>query len=87
MIIGHVSVREDISTENKKKTVNGITKVFEDLGVPRKQSRSSFMKRQSAIVQRVENCIQKDMSSRRRLQLGGRARARYKSERVSFSRL
>ena len=35
MIEVQVSVREDISPENKKKTVEGITKVFEDLGVPK----------------------------------------------------
>jgi phenylpyruvate tautomerase PptA (4-oxalocrotonate tautomerase family) len=35
IIIVQVSVREDISPENKKKTVEGITKVFEDLGVPK----------------------------------------------------
>jgi 4-oxalocrotonate tautomerase len=35
MIIVHVSVWEGISPENKKKTVEGITKVFEDLGVPK----------------------------------------------------
>ena len=30
-----VSVWEGISLENKKKVVEGITKVFEDLGVPK----------------------------------------------------
>ena len=35
MIEVQVSVREDISPENKKKTVEGITKVFEDLRVPK----------------------------------------------------
>jgi len=35
MIEVQVSVREDISPENKKKTVEGITKVFQDLGVPK----------------------------------------------------
>jgi phenylpyruvate tautomerase PptA (4-oxalocrotonate tautomerase family) len=35
MIEVQVSVREDISPENKKKTVEGMTKVFEGLGVPK----------------------------------------------------
>ena len=35
MIEVQVSVREDMSPENKKKTVEGITKVFQDLGVPK----------------------------------------------------
>ena len=35
MIEVRVSVREDISPENKKKTVEGITKVFQDLRVPK----------------------------------------------------
>jgi phenylpyruvate tautomerase PptA (4-oxalocrotonate tautomerase family) len=35
MIEVQVSVREDISPENKKKTVEGITKVFQDLRVPK----------------------------------------------------
>jgi phenylpyruvate tautomerase PptA (4-oxalocrotonate tautomerase family) len=35
MIEVQVSVREDISPENKVKTVEGITKVFQDLGVPK----------------------------------------------------
>ena len=35
MPIVPVSVWEGISPENKKKTVEGITKVFEDLGVPK----------------------------------------------------
>ena len=30
-----VSVWEGITPENKKKTVEGITKVFEDMGVPK----------------------------------------------------
>ena len=35
MIEAQISVREDISPENKVKTVEGITKVFQDLGVPK----------------------------------------------------
>jgi 4-oxalocrotonate tautomerase len=35
MPIVQVSVWEGMSLENKKKTVVGITKVFEDLGVPK----------------------------------------------------
>jgi 4-oxalocrotonate tautomerase len=35
MPIVQVSVWEGMTLENKKKTVEGITKVFEDLGVPR----------------------------------------------------
>ncbi len=35
MPIVQVSVWEGISTENKKKTVEGITKVFEDMGIPK----------------------------------------------------
>ena len=35
MPIVQVSVWEGISPENKKKMVEGITKVFEDLGVPK----------------------------------------------------
>ncbi len=35
MPIVQVSVWEGMSPENKKKTVEEITKVFEDLGVPR----------------------------------------------------
>jgi 4-oxalocrotonate tautomerase len=35
MPIVQVSVWEGITLENKKKTVEGITKVFEDLGVPK----------------------------------------------------
>jgi phenylpyruvate tautomerase PptA (4-oxalocrotonate tautomerase family) len=35
IIIVQVSVREDMSPENKKKTVEGITKVFQDLRVPK----------------------------------------------------
>ena len=35
MPIVQISVREGMSLENKKKTVEGITKVFEDLGVPK----------------------------------------------------
>ena len=60
MPIVQVSVWEGMSPENKKKTVEGITKVFEDLGVPKEAVESLFMKRQRAIGQRVDNCIQKD---------------------------
>jgi 4-oxalocrotonate tautomerase len=35
MPVIQVSVWEGMSPENKKKTVEGITKVFEDLGVPK----------------------------------------------------
>ena len=35
MPIVQVSVWEGITHENKKKTVEGITKVFEDMGVPK----------------------------------------------------
>jgi len=35
MPIVQVSVWEGMSLENKKKTVEGITKVFENLGVPK----------------------------------------------------
>ena len=35
MPIVQVSVWEGMTPENKKKTVEGITKVFEDLGVPK----------------------------------------------------
>ena len=35
MPIVQISVWEGMSLENKKKTVEGITKVFEDLGVPK----------------------------------------------------
>ena len=35
MINVQVSVQEDISPENKKKTVEGITRLFEDLGIPK----------------------------------------------------
>jgi len=35
MPIVQVSVWEGMTSENKKKTVEGITKVFEDLGVPK----------------------------------------------------
>jgi 4-oxalocrotonate tautomerase len=35
MPLVQVSVWEGMSPENKKKTVEGITKVFEDLGVPK----------------------------------------------------
>ena len=35
MPVVQVSVWEGMSPENKKKTVEGITKVFEDMGVPR----------------------------------------------------
>jgi len=35
MPIVQVSVWEGMSTENKKKTVEGITKVFEELGIPK----------------------------------------------------
>ena len=35
MPIVQVSVWEGMSLENKKKTVGGITKVFEELGVPK----------------------------------------------------
>ena len=35
MPIVQVSVWEGMSLENKKKTVEGITKVFEELGVPK----------------------------------------------------
>ena len=35
MPIIQVSVWKGMSLENKKKTVEGITRVFEDLGVPR----------------------------------------------------
>ncbi len=35
MPIVQVSVWEGITLENKKKAVEGITKVFEDLGVPK----------------------------------------------------
>ena len=35
MPIVQVSVWEGMTFENKKKTVEGITKVFEDLGVPK----------------------------------------------------
>jgi 4-oxalocrotonate tautomerase len=34
MPIVQVSVWEGMSTENKKKTVEGITKVFVDMGIP-----------------------------------------------------
>jgi len=59
MPIVQVSVWEGISPENKKKAVEGITKVFEDLGFPRKR-----WKRQRAIGQRVDNCIQKNTRTR-----------------------
>jgi 4-oxalocrotonate tautomerase len=35
MPIVQVSVWEGMTPENKKKTVEGITKVFEDMGVPK----------------------------------------------------
>ncbi len=35
MPIVQVSVWKGMTSENKKKTVEGITKVFEDLGVPK----------------------------------------------------
>jgi len=35
MPVVQVSVWEGMSPENKKKTVEGITKVFEDMGVPK----------------------------------------------------
>jgi 4-oxalocrotonate tautomerase len=35
MPIVQVSVWEGMTAENKKKTVEGITKVFEDMGVPK----------------------------------------------------
>jgi len=35
MPIVQVSVWEGITSENKKKAVEGITKVFEDMGVPK----------------------------------------------------
>ncbi|MGO8805009.1 MAG: tautomerase family protein [Candidatus Bathyarchaeia archaeon] len=35
MPIVQVSVWEGMTPENKKKTVEGITKVFEDLGIPK----------------------------------------------------
>ena len=35
MPVVEVSVWEGMSLENKKKTVEGITKVFEDMGMPR----------------------------------------------------
>ena len=35
MPIVQVSVWEGISPENKKKAVEGITKVFEDMGIPK----------------------------------------------------
>ena len=35
MPIVQVSVWEGMTLENKKKTVEGITKVFEDMGVPK----------------------------------------------------
>lgn len=35
MPIVQVSVWEGMSAENKKKTVEGITKVFEDMGIPK----------------------------------------------------
>ena len=35
MPVVQVSVWEGMSLENKKKTVKGITKVFENLGIPR----------------------------------------------------
>ena len=35
MPVVQVSVWEGMSLENKKKTVEGITKVFEDIGVPK----------------------------------------------------
>jgi 4-oxalocrotonate tautomerase len=34
MPVVQVSVWEGMSAENKKKTVEGITKVFEDIGIP-----------------------------------------------------
>jgi 4-oxalocrotonate tautomerase len=35
MPVVQVSVWEGMSAENKKKTVEGITKVFEDIGIPK----------------------------------------------------
>ena len=35
MPVVQVSVWEGMSAENKKKTVEGITKVFEDMGIPK----------------------------------------------------
>jgi len=35
MPVIQVTVWEGISLENKKKTVEGITKVFEDMGIPK----------------------------------------------------
>ena len=60
MPVVQVSVWEGMSPENKKKTVEGITKVFEDMGSQRKRSPSSFMKRQNLIGQQAGNFTQKD---------------------------
>jgi len=64
MPIVHVSVWEGMTLENKKKTVEGITKVLWIWRFQKKQLKSLFMKVQRAIGQRVESCIQKNMHTR-----------------------
>lgn len=59
MPVIHVSVWEGMNAKNKKKTVEGITKVFEDLGSPKIQSLLSFTKRHRAIGRQADSFIRK----------------------------
>jgi len=59
MPIVQVSVWEGMTLENKRKTVEGITKVFEGLGVPREAVEIVIYEAPNAIGQLVDNCTQK----------------------------
>jgi hypothetical protein len=53
MPIVQFSVWEGISTKNKKKIVDGITNVFEDLGISKDATPLSFMKHLKPIGQQT----------------------------------
>jgi len=60
MPIVQVSVWEGITSENKKKIVEGITKVFEDMGVPKQAVHIAIYEALKATGQQAENYIQKN---------------------------
>ena len=55
MPLVQVSVWEGMTPENKKRTVEGITKVFEDLGVPKEAVHIVIYEAQKATGQQVDN--------------------------------
>jgi 4-oxalocrotonate tautomerase len=64
MPVVQVSVWEGMTAENKKKTVEGITKVFVDLGVPTEAVEIVIYEAPKSNWATGGNCIQKDMRTR-----------------------